>query len=104
MEETTEVPDYLVDLYKDLPRCSPGTNDTTKKAFAMLQNLPPNPKILDVGCGTGMQTIDVAKLSHGQIIALDIVQPFLNKNWPGDHQCPRMISIRALPRVSPCSE
>jgi len=77
MEEMTEVPQYLVDLYKDLPRCSPGTNDTTKKAFSMLKNLPPKPKILDVGCGTGMQTIDIAKLSQGNILALDICQPFL---------------------------
>ena len=78
MEEIHEVPEYLVDLYKDLPRCSPGTNDTTKKAYLMLENLPLNPKILDVGCGTGMQTIDIAKLSKGTILALDIVKPFLD--------------------------
>ena len=78
MEEINEVPDYMVELYKDLPRCSPGTNDTTFKAFSMLKDLPPNPKILDVGCGTGMQTMDIAKLSKGSIIALDICQPFLD--------------------------
>lgn len=78
MEEIPEVPQYLVELYKDLPRCSPGTSDTTKKAFLMLKDLPPNPKILDVGCGTGMQTIDIAKLSKGTIIALDICSDFLD--------------------------
>jgi len=76
--ELEEFPQYLVDLYKDLPRCSPGTPETTKKAFLMLDALPKMPKILDIGCGTGMQTIELAKLSKGTIIAIDICEPFLD--------------------------
>ena len=43
----------------------------------MLEGLPENPRILDIGCGPGMQTIDLAKLSSGRIDALDNHQPFL---------------------------
>jgi ubiquinone/menaquinone biosynthesis C-methylase UbiE len=43
----------------------------------MLKDLPTNLSILDIGCGPGMQTIELAKLSGGQIVALDIHQPFL---------------------------
>ena len=78
MEEMHEVPEFLVDLYRDLPRCSPGTPETTKKAYDMLKALPANPKILDVGCGTGMQTVELAELSKGTITAIDICQPFLD--------------------------
>jgi len=40
---------------------------------------PPNqPFILDVGCGQGMQTIELAKISNGKIIALDNHQEFLD--------------------------
>jgi cyclopropane fatty-acyl-phospholipid synthase-like methyltransferase len=45
----------------------------------MLKHLPKNPRILDVGCGPGMQTVELAKLSGGQIIALDFHEPFLEQ-------------------------
>ena len=35
--------------------------------------------ILDIGCGPGVQTIELAKLSNGRIIALDNHQAFLDK-------------------------
>ena len=61
-----------------LPREGPGDNESTAKAYLMLRNLPEQSRVLDVGCGPGMQTIALAKLSHGQIIALDTHQPFLD--------------------------
>ena len=36
-------------------------------------------RILDIGCGPGMQTLELARLSKGTIIALDTYQPFLDK-------------------------
>lgn len=45
----------------------------------MLKDIPKNPRILDIGCGPGMQTIQLAKLSQGQIIALDNHKPFLEE-------------------------
>ena len=65
-------------MHSGLPREGPGDNESTKKAYLMLRNLPERPRILDVGCGPGMQTIALAKLSHGRIIALDNHQPFLD--------------------------
>jgi SAM-dependent methyltransferase len=42
----------------------------TRKAFSVL---PPmnNPRILDLGCGTGVPTIELAQLSDGSILAID---------------------------------
>ncbi|NVM31425.1 MAG: class I SAM-dependent methyltransferase [Candidatus Helarchaeota archaeon] len=71
--------DFLFELHADLPRAGPGNNESTRKAFNMLRDLPPHPQILDIGCGPGMQTIELAKISDGKIIALDIHQPFLDK-------------------------
>ena len=45
----------------------------------MFKDLPRNPRILDIGCGPGMQTIELAKLSDGHIDALDNHQPFLGQ-------------------------
>jgi len=49
----------------------------TRKAFQMLPGLD-NPKILDIGCGSGVPTIELARLSNGQAIGLDINQPLLD--------------------------
>ncbi len=42
----------------------------TRQAFARVPHLD-NPRILDVGCGTGVPTVELARMSNGTIIALD---------------------------------
>ena len=61
-----------------MPRQGPGSNECTRKAYKLLSNLPPRPNILDVGCGSGMQTLELARISEGQITALDNYQPYLD--------------------------
>ena len=53
-------------------------NKYTRKAFQMLPRLE-KPRILDIGCGSGVPTIELARLSYGQIIGLDINQSLLDK-------------------------
>jgi len=43
----------------------------TRKAFQMLPKMD-KPCILDIGCGTGLTTIELARLSDGEIIGIDI--------------------------------
>jgi ubiquinone/menaquinone biosynthesis C-methylase UbiE len=50
----------------------------TRKAFQMLPELD-KPAILDIGCGTGVPTLEFARLSNGQIIGLDISEPLLDE-------------------------
>ena len=70
--------EYFYELYTGLPRGGPGDNASTQKAFSYLKNLSFKPLILDIGCGPGMQTIELARISKGKIIALDNYQPFLD--------------------------
>ena len=37
------------------------------------------PRILDVGCGSGVPTLELARLSHGEVIGIDIDQNALDK-------------------------
>ena len=69
--------DLFTELCKDLPKLGPGSTESTRKVFNLLK-LPSRPTILDVGCGTGRTTIELAKISNGKIIALDINQVFLD--------------------------
>ena len=48
----------------------------TKAAFKMLPTMD-NPSILDIGCGSGLQTIELAKMCNGHITAIDIDIPAL---------------------------
>lgn len=46
-------------------------NEFTIKAFRILPELR-KPRILDMGCGSGIPTLELSKLSNGQITAVDI--------------------------------
>jgi len=50
----------------------------TRAAFEMLPSLD-NPHILDVGCGSGIPTLELLRLSNGRITALDIDQRMLDR-------------------------
>ena len=49
----------------------------TRKAFQTLPRLD-NPRILDIGCGSGFPTLELAKLSQGDVTGIDIDQPALD--------------------------
>jgi ubiquinone/menaquinone biosynthesis C-methylase UbiE len=70
---------YFFEIYGTLPRAGPGDDASTAKAYKMIPGLPDKPKILDIGCGPGKQTLELARLSKGKITALDNHQPFLDK-------------------------
>jgi SAM-dependent methyltransferase len=71
--------EYMYELFEALPRCGPGDNESTRRAFNTIPKLTKQPFILDIGCGPGVETIELAKLSKGKIIALDNHQAFLDK-------------------------
>jgi ubiquinone/menaquinone biosynthesis C-methylase UbiE len=71
--------DIFWEIHSGLPREGPGDSTSTARAYAAVSDLPPQPKILDIGCGPGMQTLDLVKLSGGEIIAIDFHQPFLDE-------------------------
>lgn len=69
---------WLFEVHEGLPRQGPGDFASTQRAFLVMQNLPPKPNILDIGCGPGKQTLDLAKIGDGTITAVDNHQPFVN--------------------------
>jgi ubiquinone/menaquinone biosynthesis C-methylase UbiE len=74
-----KLPEIFWEIHSGLPREGPGDNESTRKTYLLLKDLPKHPRLLDIGCGPGMQTIELAKLSHGKIDALDNHQPFLDQ-------------------------
>lgn len=66
-------------LFEGLPRLGPGDNASTRKAFYSLPIFSQHAHILDIGCGTGSQTLELARLAPCQILALDNHEPYLRR-------------------------
>ncbi|HVN64446.1 MAG TPA: methyltransferase domain-containing protein [Candidatus Binataceae bacterium] len=71
--------DIFTELTEGLPRQGPGSTAATLRALGLACGLPQHPRILDLGCGNGAQTIDLARATGGNVIALDIRGEFLNE-------------------------
>ncbi len=67
------------EIHQDLPREGPGSFASTQKAFSMLSGLPQTPRILDIGCGPGKQTLDLLRLTRGTVVAIDNHWPYVNR-------------------------
>lgn len=72
--------ELIIDLHKNSERQGPGSERDTLKALEFL-NLPTDQilKVADIGCGSGGQTISLAKNLNGKIIAVDLFPEFLNE-------------------------
>src|SRR5579859_270515 len=64
-------------IHSGLPREGPGDNASTARALGMMTDLPPAPAILDIACGPGMQTLELARRGCGQVTAIDLHMPYL---------------------------
>lgn len=67
-------------LHSGLPREGPGDRVSVRRALELAGPLPPQPTVLDIACGPGGQTIDLAEhLPDARITALDAHKPFLDE-------------------------
>jgi len=73
-----ELPPFFYEIFEFLPRQGPGCTAATREAWSYFPALPDTARVLDIGCGSGTQTIDLAALTRGTITAFDNHQPFLD--------------------------
>lgn len=71
--------DVFFDVYEGLPRQGPGNRASAERALAFCRELPPAPDVLDLGCGTGAQTLHLAELTAGSILAMDNHEPSVTR-------------------------
>ncbi|GEM_PF-97032 len=78
VEDNTMEMKYFFEVFEDLPRQGPGCQEATLRALSLLKNLPKKPKVLDIGCGCGMQTKILAQEMKTRILAIDNHRPMLD--------------------------
>lgn len=70
---------YFYEIYEAIPRQGPGDRESTERALRLLHPLTPSQRILDIGCGSGAQTIDLAQATEAQIVAVDNHPQFVSQ-------------------------
>lgn len=78
-QESEEFMTTFFRFYEGLDRKGPGSYAETYRALQLCTELPAEPRILDIGCGSGNNAVDLAKMSAATITAIDIYEPFLQE-------------------------
>ena len=66
------------ELFSGLPRQGPGDTASTRRALGLVPGVGPQTRVLDVGCGTGAQSLVLADSSPACIVAVDNHLPFID--------------------------
>lgn len=71
--------EIFYEIFQGLPRQGPGNDRSTTQAIRLIDTIPSQAVILDIGCGTGAQTFQLAHQLGGTIYALDNHSSFLKQ-------------------------
>lgn len=71
--------EIFFEVYENLPRQGPGNRSCAIRALGLCRELPASPAVLDLGCGVGGQTLHLAELTSGFIVAIDNHAPSIER-------------------------
>lgn len=71
--------DVFFEVYENLPRQGPGNRACAARALDLCGRARDFPAILDLGCGVGGQTLQLAELVSGSIVAIDNHAPGIER-------------------------
>ncbi|HQM51702.1 MAG: class I SAM-dependent methyltransferase [Candidatus Aureabacteria bacterium] len=78
-ERDSRFREIFLELFDGLPRQGPGNRDCAARALRLCAGLPRTPMIVDLGCGVGAQTLHLAELTAGSIVAVDSRLPSIER-------------------------
>lgn len=79
MVVTSRFEEIFLEVYEPLPRQGPGNRSCAERALGICAGLPAQPRVLDLGCGAGGQTLQLAELTAGSIVAIDRHVPSIER-------------------------
>lgn len=78
-ESSPRFQEIFFEVFESLPRQGPGNRACAERALGLCRELPQTPDILDLGCGSGGQTLHLAELTRGSIVAVDSHAPAIER-------------------------
>lgn len=69
----------ICDFFLNTERQGPGSPEATLKALSFIDNLASQSRIADLGCGTGGQTMVMARHAPGTITGIDLFPGFIDR-------------------------
>lgn len=100
MRHNTTTMRYFYEVFEALPRQGPGCEEATLRALAPLRAaLPAGPRVLDIGCGCGAQTLVLARALDTTVIAIDNHRPVLDRLDAAAAQAGLRIDTRELSMI-----
>ena len=79
MEEQDKYIRALIELHRGLARQGPGDKDYSDFIISQIPELPPTPRIADIGCGAGAGTLFLAQKFKTNVRAVDFSREFLDE-------------------------
>ncbi len=77
---TSRAHEVFFEVFEPLPRQGPGNLACTRQALSLCRELPSSPRVLDLGCGAGAQTLHLASLiAEASILAIDSHPPLVER-------------------------
>ena len=68
----------ICEYYASIERQGPGSPEATRKALGFVDHLTEDSIIADLGCGTGGQTMELARNIPGKITGIDLFPEFID--------------------------
>lgn len=68
----------ICEYFSSIERQGPGSPEVTIKALSFIDNLNAKSQIADIGCGTGGQTMVIAKHTDAHITGVDLFHTFID--------------------------
>jgi SAM-dependent methyltransferase len=70
--------ELICEYFASVERQGPGSPEVTLKALSFIDDLTDESRIVDIGCGTGGQTLVLASHAPGHITGVDLFPTFIN--------------------------
>lgn len=99
--------EIFLEVFESLPRQGPGNRSCAARALGLCRGLQEFPAILDLGCGVGGQTFQLAELSPGIILAIDSHAPSIERLQAAirdrglSHRMSAVVGDMAQPELEP---